>query len=399
VLWRQGVTYEALGPVHPVSTPATATPVVDGERVYAYFVQAGLFAYTLDGTPAWKLPLPAGQVRFGSGTSPILAGELLVLNRDTIANPTMLAVDRRDGTIKWQVSREAITGVAPHSSYSTPVVAGDQIIVHSMMNVISYEVATGQKRWWVRVPTSGTSTPAVVGDMVYVGAWSPFGEADQLPALPDFQPLLQAYDTDKSGTLNQAELAAAKVKVFARPDVPDVPGASMTVPFATVDADKNGELSAAEWAALLGFAKEATSSPHGLLAIKTSGRGDVTTTHVVWRENKSIPEVPSPLVYDNRVYNVRNGGIVTCLDAVTGHVIYRERLEAPGPYYSSPIAAGGRVFVASGEGLLVVVAPADRLEVLARNDFGEPIFATPAVSPDGILYVRTPSTLYAIGEQ
>jgi len=398
-LWRKDVPYEALGPVHPLSTPATATPVVDGERIYAYFVQAGLFAYSLDGTLAWKLALPAAQVRFGSGTSPVIIGDMLVLNRDTIANPSMLAVDRRSGTIKWERPREPVVGPVAHSGYATPVVAGNEIIIHSMQNVIGYDAATGEKRWWVRVPTTGTSTPAVAGDMVYVGAWSPFGETDQLPPLPDFQTALQKYDTDKTGTINQAELTAAKIKIFERPEVPDVPGASMVVPFALVDADKNGELSADEWSQLLSVFAGLTKQEHGLLAIKTGGRGDVTATNVVWRENKSIAEVPSPLVYENRVYYVRNGGIVTCLDTANGRVVYRTRLGAPGPYFSSPIAVGGRLIVGTGEGLVVVFSPGDELKVLARNDMGEPIYATPAVSPEGMLYVRTPSALYAFGEK
>jgi outer membrane protein assembly factor BamB len=398
VSWRQEVAYEVLGAVHTLSSPATATPVVDGERVYAYFAQAGLFAFALDGTPAWRVPLPAAQVRFGSGTSPVLVADLVVLNRDTTANPTLLAVDRRTGAIKWQVAREIMSAIAPHASYSTPVAAGDQIILHGMMNVTAYDAATGEKRWWVRTPTSGTSTPAVAGEMVYVGTWSPFGEPDQMPPLPDFSTLLREHDADRSGTISQPELAAAALKVFARPEIPDVPGASMAVPFATVDADKNGEVSAAEWTGLQAFVDN-TKSDHGLLAIRTNGRGDVSATHVVWRENRSIPEVPSPLVYENHVYFVRNGGILSCLDAATGRLVYRSRLGAAGPYFSSPIVAAGRVFVGSGEGSLVVLAPGDEMKVLARNNLGEPIFATPAVSPDGILYVRTPSALYAFGER
>jgi outer membrane protein assembly factor BamB len=234
--------------------------------------------------------------------------------------------------------------------------------------------------------------------MVYVGAWSPLGESDQMPPLPDFPSLLRAHDADRSGTISQSELTASGLKVFARPDVPDVPGASMAVPFPMLDGDKNGELTAPEWAGLLAVIEKNTVN-HGLLAIRAGGRGDVTASQVVWREDRAIPEVPSPLVYENRVYYVRNGGIVTCLDSATGRVVYRTRLEAPGAYFSSPIAAGGRLFVGSGDGALVVFAPGDELKVLARNAFGEPIFATPAVSPDGILYVRTPSALYAVGER
>jgi outer membrane protein assembly factor BamB len=397
-LWRQYVPYEALGSRHPTSSPATAPPVVDGERVYAYFVQAGLFAYTLDGAPVWRLPLPSAQVRFGSGTSPVLAGDLLLLNRDTIATPSLLAVDRRAGTIKWQVTREIMSTLAPHSSYSTPVVIGDQVVIHGMMNITAYDLATGEKRWWVKTPTSGTSTPAVAGEMLYIGTWSPFGEPDQMTPLPDFATLLRTQDANGSGTISEAELKAAALKVFARPEVPDVPGASMTVPFALVDADKNGELNAAEWAGLLDVVARNTAD-HGLLAIRSGGRGDVTATHVVWRESRAVAEVPSPLAYENHVYYVRNGGILTCLDTTTGRVVYRERLGAPGPYFSSPIAAGGRLLIGSGDGTLVVFEPGNQLKVLARNDLGEAIYATPAVSPDGVLYVRTPSALYAFGER
>lgn len=179
---------------------------------------------------------------------------------------------------------------------------------------------------------------------------------------------------------------------------PDVPGATMVVPFGLVDVDKSGDVTAPEWAGLLATV-DGMKTEHGLLAIKSGGRGDVTATHVVWREKRSVSEVPSPLVYENRVYYVRNGGILTCLDAATGRVVYRERLGAPGPYYSSPIAAGERLFIGSGDGALVVVGPGDALKVLARNELGEPIFATPAVSSEGILYVRTPSALYAFAKR
>jgi outer membrane protein assembly factor BamB len=398
MLWRQEVPFDKLGPVHPVSTPATASPVVDGERVYAYFVQAGIFAFALDGTPAWKLPLPAADVRFGSGTSPVIAGDLLILARDTITDPTILAVDRKAGTIKWQTAREILTKLVPHSSYSTPVVVGDQVIVHGPGTVTAYDAATGEKRWWVLAPSTGTSTPAVVGDMLYVAAWSPFGEADQMTPLPDFAAAVKAYDSDGSGTLSQAEVAASNLKVFARPEVPDVPGATMAVPFAMVDADKSGDASAQEWTGFLAIIGRVTTE-HGLLAIKSGGRGDVTATNVIWREKRSVPEVPSPLVYEDRVYYVRNGGVLTCLEAATGRVVYRERLGAPGPYYSSPISAGNRLFIGSGDGALVVFASGDALKVLARNELGEPVFATPAVSSEGTLYVRTPSALYAFAQR
>jgi outer membrane protein assembly factor BamB len=164
------------------------------------------------------------------------------------------------------------------------------------------------------------------------------------------------------------------------------------------DRDKDGELTAEEWGAFLGTAKKMTVE-HGLLAIRTDGRGDVTSSHVIWRENRSIPEVPSPLVLGDRVYMVRNGGVLSCLDVTSGKLVYRGRLGTPGPFFSSPIAAGQHLYMGSGDGVMAVVAAGDTLKVLARNDLGEPIFATPAVSSEGVLYVRTASALYAFGDR
>ena len=105
----------------------------------------------------------------------------------------------------------------------------------------------------------------------------------------------------------------------------------------------------------------------------------------------------SPLLYQGRVYSMKNGGIVLSRDAGSGKTMMQARLGAAGGYYASPIAAGGRIYVASDEGTVVVFEAADTLRVLARNALPEPIMATPAIA-DGALYVRTLNRLYAFGE-
>ena len=118
--------------------------------------------------------------------------------------------------------------------------------------------------------------------------------------------------------------------VFTRPDTTGVPGASKTAReiFNWFDTNKNGAIDAQEWGTLIDEFK-AMKTEHGLLAVKASGEGNVTAANVLWKEKSSIPEVPSPIVYQNHVYMVRNGGIVTCLDAETGKLVYRARLGAP----------------------------------------------------------------------
>ena len=133
-----------------------------------------------------------------------------------------------------------------------------------------------------------------------------------------------------------------------------------------------------------------------LMSVRLGGTGDVTKTHVIWHESRGVPEVPSPLVYRDRIYLVRNGGLLVCREAATGKMIYDERLGAEGGYYASPLGADGRVYVASDRGTISVVAAGDQFSVLARNDLGEAVFASPAVVKD-TLYVRSTHHLWAFG--
>ena len=94
---------------------------------------------------------------------------------------------------------------------------------------------------------------------------------------------------------------------------------------------------------------------NAIFAIKPGGRGDITDSHVVWKHNRSLPYVASPLYHQGRVYTVRSGGMATCYAAKTGEVIYRdERLGALGDYYGSLTAADGNVLAVSQKGTITV---------------------------------------------
>src|SRR6185503_9466538 len=137
-----------------------------------------------------------------------------------------------------------------------------------------------------------------------------------------------------------------------------------------------------------------------LLAVKPGGSGDVTETHVAWKFERGLPYVPSPLFYDGRIYLVRDGGMISSFDAKTGQPFYtQERLGAIGSYYSSPVAADGRLYVASLPGKLTVVkAGGEKPEILHQAEFGERIFATPVLVDDK-LYLRTATKLWEFGER
>jgi outer membrane protein assembly factor BamB len=113
-------------------------------------------------------------------------------------------------------------------------------------------------------------------------------------------------------------------------------------------------------------------------------------------ERQSIPEVPSPLYHDGRVYIVKNGGILTCVDASTGKRLYRKRIGSSGTHYASPVLCNDLLYIASGAGHVAVVdISGETPEILAKNNFDEQIFATPAIIDNTIL-VRTARRLYAI---
>ena len=118
--------------------------------------------------------------------------------------------------------------------------------------------------------------------------------------------------------------------------------------------------------------------------------------HVAWKLTRGLPYVASPLFYDGRLYLVKDGGMISSLDAKTGKSFYlRERIDAVGSYYSSPVAADGRIYVASVPGKLTVFkAGGDKPEILHQAEFKERIFATPAPVGNN-LYLRTANHLWA----
>ncbi|MEM6916699.1 MAG: PQQ-binding-like beta-propeller repeat protein [Verrucomicrobiota bacterium] len=130
-----------------------------------------------------------------------------------------------------------------------------------------------------------------------------------------------------------------------------------------------------------------------MVAVRPGDPGS-TKGELVYDVTKSVPLVPSFVVKDGLLYLWADNGIVTCLDAATGEVHWRERVG--GEFYSSPIWIEGRLYGISKRGQVVVLAAGTEFEVLARTELGEKTFATPAVA-DGVLYLRTQTRLYSLG--
>jgi outer membrane protein assembly factor BamB len=159
--------------------------------------------------------------------------------------------------------------------------------------------------------------------------------------------------------------------------------------------NRDGKIDKSDWDQILAALAK---SENVLLAVKPGGQGNISQTHVAWKATRGLPYVASPLFYDGRLYMIKNGGMISCLDGKTGKPYYsQERLDAAGSYYSSPVAADGRIYTVSVEGKLTVIkAGGEKPEILHQAAFGERVFASPALAGDK-LYLRTRSTLYAFG--
>jgi outer membrane protein assembly factor BamB len=360
----------------------------------------GLVCFDLDGYQQWSVPLGvANVIPYGSGTSPILAGELVILNRDEGPEPYLLAVDRRTGKTVWKQKQYMGSPEKRGGSKATPLVWKDEVILHRRNEIVGFDLKTGLRKWWVTANTQGAGTPVAGPDAIYIGEWFTGGEPDLRVPMPDFDTLIARYDKNSDGVLSAAEFPA-RILQNHRAGLDGLPGADGSVSgknaFASADKNQDGKIDRAEWNEFL-KGSSAPAEEHGLTAIRPGGQGDVTATRVLWKESRGVPEVPVPLFYRGRVYTVTYGGVVSCLEAASGKLVFRGRLGASGAYFSSPVAASGRVYFASEEGVVSVIGAEDKLDVLARNNLQEPVFATPAIV-DSVIYLRTPEHVYAFGK-
>ncbi|QDU97472.1 outer membrane protein assembly factor BamB family protein [Lignipirellula cremea] len=132
-----------------------------------------------------------------------------------------------------------------------------------------------------------------------------------------------------------------------------------------------------------------------LYAIRPTGRGNVSETHVAWTTDRGAPHSPSPLVVDDALYLVSDRGVAVCLDAKTGEQVWQERVG--GNYSASPLLAAGRIYALSEEGVTTVFAAGKEYKELAVNTLPGRTLATPAPI-EGALLLRTDTHLYRINQ-
>jgi outer membrane protein assembly factor BamB len=378
VLWRRELEPVRNEARHNLNNPASATPVTDGTNVYSFFSDFGLVAYGPDGNELWRVPLGPFSNLHGMGASPILAGNRLILLCDQDVGAYLLAVDKRTGKQLWKVDRPSVV-----HGFATPTLLDErQIIVPGSYLLMSYSVETGQELWSVRGLTWQIKNTAVAGPdgTIYVTGWAPGADAGESKPLPPFETVAAEIDANKNAVLEAAELNPSPYKH----------GGS----WRAIDLDDSGAIDKREW----GFYRGRRAARNVTLAVKPGdARGDLTDTHVLWRNEKFVPQVSSPLLYQGVLYTIKDGGILASLDPKTGAVHKSGRIPgAIDAYYSSPVAADGKLYIASEKGKVSVIKAGPEWEALQVTDFDEGIYATPAID-QGRIYLRTASTLYCFG--
>ena len=141
-----------------------------------------------------------------------------------------------------------------------------------------------------------------------------------------------------------------------------------------------------------------------IFAIRPGGKGDITppegaqsSASIAWRKTGRGSYMPTPLIYQGVLYVLANQGLLDAYDLESGTDVYRQRIPHHGSGFSaSPVAADGRLYLASEDGDIFVVRSGRVFELLATNPMGEPLMATPALA-DGTMYVRGERHLFAVG--
>ena len=372
--------------------------------------------WSIDDNTAWQVPLP------GRGhASPSLWGEQIFITtseerRQTIS---LLNFDRLTGRSLWQSDLHHANLSLGHEKNShasaSPICDGHFVYVASAVNDsiwvtavdfagrIAWQTAAGpfQAKWGYG------SSPTIYKSLVIVAADNKGASFNRLRNT-SFLAALHRQTGEIVWRIERPSGDSFGTPVVARVSGCDqllIAGKGMIASYAPATGDSlwTCRWSAQRVANTMAFDQNhvfasARSPQKELLCIRASGEGDVTGTHVVWREKQAASEVPSPVVYQGLLYSLGDDGILACLNAGTGKTQWKRRLE--GSFSASPLVAGNHLYCCNEQGTTFVVKLGESAadgsgEVVAENTLNEGQFASPIISGDR-LYLRTVNGLHCV---
>jgi outer membrane protein assembly factor BamB len=321
-LWER-TAHEAVPdfPRHIKNSYASETPITDGERVYAYFGNLGVFCFDVDGKPLWSQKLGPYRMKaaWGTAASPVLHGGRLFIVHDNEEHSFLVALDARTGNELWRVSRDE------KSNWATPFIWQNdlrtELVTNGTGKARSYDL-DGKLLWELSgMSTITVPTPFAAHGMLY--------------------------------------LASGYVLHNHRPVYAVRPGAT-------------GDIS---------LKKEESSNQS-----------------VAWYQRLAAPYNPSPLVYGDYFYVLKDRGFFSCYDAKTGKEIYKDERLGATEFTASPWAYGGKIFCLSEDGNTFVIQAGPEFKIIGRNKLDELCMSTPAIARDCLL-LRTEDFLYCFKKQ
>jgi outer membrane protein assembly factor BamB len=374
VHWAQTVKRIRQENATPPNGPATPTPVTNGDFVFVLYPDVGVICYTAAGVERWRIDMQPFHSMHGIASSLMTIDNLVIVLADQLAGSYIAALKIENGQIAWKSERaDGLTG-----GYSTPSVyhpknGPPQLIVSGPLEVVAYDPLTGKRLWWINgVTNSPISVPVIWHDRVFV--CEDVGEAVPFS-------LMASFDKNKDGKISLDEVKS------------NVPMKRLVERIDSGWGNHSGAIGAAEWDKAFG----GMVNKGGLVALDLGGSGDATQTHVRWSYRKGMPTIPSALVYDDLVYVVKDGGILSAFEAETGKLVKQARLKPGGHQVdASPVAADGLIYLVDADGWLSVVKAGRDWQQVKTIELGEPCVATPAIA-DGRLYVRTSKSLFCFG--
>ena len=376
--------------------------------------------WSTDSNLAWRSELP------GNGWStPVTSGDRIYLTTAIPVEPAasrsqtpeidhtlaLLIIDAKTGQLQQNVAVMDQTSDRPSKAHSknshaspTPVIDGDRIFVHFGYQGTACLTLDGKPVWVNRElyfrPTHGNGgSPLLVGNHLIFTCDG------------DVEPKVVALDADTGRLVWQVRrpVSAKKTFSFCTPSVITVDGkAQVIAPGSDCVLSLDPETGETIWDLRydgysvvpkpvfdsgLVFLSTGFDSAK-MLAIRPTGHGLVTDSHLQWQLDKNIPKTPSMIAHDGLVYSISDDGIALCVEAETGDVVYRKRIG--GNFSSSPLLAGEHLYFTSEQGVTTVIKAGREFEQVAENDLGERTLASLAVIDDSIL-LRTAEALYRIG--
>ena len=341
-LWQAGPEWTGEDVTHKTNPYCSPSPATDGERVIAWFGSAGLWCWSLDGKEQWHIDLGAQKHIWGYAASPVLHGDLCILNFGPGDRSFIVAVNKRTGKEVWRFAvpapevKEGSGGEKGFTgSWNTGRIVADgsseEFIISLPGALFSLDPKTGKELWHCNGLNALAYAEPIVGQII-----------KQFPA-----------------------------------------GANVT------------EMQIPVFAAFGGYS--------GLsIGVQSRGSGNITEKNRLWQEKKNPQRIGSNVAREGIAWLTGEPGVIQCISIATGKDLWKERMQTPAGRantWSSLVRSGDRIYaVTQNSDVVVFKASTDKYEQLAVNSMGDGLTNSSLAVSDGQLFLRTHKHLWCIGK-